>query len=224
MEYSDCRDSYVFCQAGLKDAYETIGNYNLFMVCETPDAGAFRGLPGGYLFRLCGRGELEAWKRIVVKEQYVSFVSEFYNKVYSKEEDAFFRRCTFVCETGGAPVASCFLWRAYGTIDTVAWFRVLPAHEGKGLGRALLSEILKTADCPVYLHTQPTSICAIKLYSDFGFKLITNPVIGYRKNDLAKSLPYMKKAMPEADYAKLQFAEVDDTLHKAALSSETVEF
>jgi len=117
-----------------------------------------------------------------------------------------------------------FIRQAYGQITTVGWFRVLPEHEGKGLGRALLSELLRTALCPVYLHTQPTSICAIKLYSDFGFDLIINPAIGYRKNDLAASLPYMQKIMPEADYARLRFVEVDDDLHEAALSSEIAEF
>ena len=56
--------------------------------------------------------------------------------------------------------------------------RVL-ANEGKGLGRALLTEILKNAGLPIYLHTQPTPARAIKLYSDFGFKLTTDPIIGY---------------------------------------------
>lgn len=77
---------------------------------------------------------------------------------------------------------------------------------------------------PIYLHTQPTSARAIKLYSDFGFKLITNNIIGHRKNDLTKSLPYLQKVMPKDDYKNLQFTEVDETLHRATLSSEYSEF
>ncbi|MCL2699925.1 MAG: GNAT family N-acetyltransferase, partial [Defluviitaleaceae bacterium] len=75
-----------------------------------------------------------------------------------------------------------------------------------------------------YLHTQPTSARAIKLYSDFGFKLITDPAIGHRKNYLAESLPYLEKVLPENDYAGLQFTEANDTLIKASRSSEFAKF
>ena len=107
--------------------------------------------------------------------------------------------------------------------NTIGWFRVLSEYEGQGLGRAILSEILKDAQYPIYLHTQPTSARAIKLYSDFGFKLITNQV-GYRNNDLTESLPYLQKILPEDDYKKLQFTEANDELIKAALSSDISEF
>ena len=130
----------------------------------------------------------------------------------------------FVCDMENKPVASTFIWRSYEKINTVGWFRVLPEYEGRGLGRALLSEILKAADLPVFLHTQPTSARAIKLYSDFGFKLLTDPVIGYRKNDLAESLPYLQKVLPESDYTKLRFSKANKILLGAAISSEISEF
>ena len=220
----NCQDIRSYSQSGLTAMYETVGNYNLFMICDTPNTGAFRPLPDGYAFRLCARGELDLWMRTAVDEPYVGMVADFYRAVYAKHEDEFFRRCTFACGSDGKPVACCFIWRSYGQVDTVAWFRVLPAQEGRGIGRALLGHVLKDARSPVYLHTQPTSICAIKLYSDFGFKLITNPVVGHRRNNLAESLPYMQKVMPEAAYAGLRFIQIDDTLHNAALSSEPAEF
>ena len=194
------------------------------MVCESPIPDAFRNLPEGYTFRLCGKDELEAWKRVAADEAYVDYVTEYYNRVYAPHADEFFRRCTFICDGENKPVATSMIWRSYGQINTVGWTRVLPRHEGKGLGRALLSRILRDAKYPVYLHTHPTSIKAIKLYSDFGFKLITNPVIGHRENNLAESLPYMMQAMTAADYAKLQFVEADEALHKAALTREYAEF
>lgn len=224
MAYDNSQDYCAFQQAGLADTYGTIGNYNLFMICETLNTNAFRALPDGYSFRLCRRNELEVWKRIVAEEQYVEYAADYYKKVYAKDEDEFFRRCTFVCDADDKPVATSFIWLSYGQINTISWLRVLPEHEGKGLGRALLSKILKMAQCPVYLHTHPTSICAVKLYSDYGFKLITNPVIGYRQNNLAESLPCMQKVMIEADYARLQFVEADDSLHQVALSSEVSKF
>ncbi len=221
---SNCKDYESFCKAGLSDIYQTIGGYNLFMVCEKPDKSAFRPLPSGYSIRLCREYEIEAWQHVVVEEQHVSYVGEYYDKVYAKKKDEFFRRCTFICDANDTPVASSFIWKSYDMVNTVGWFRVLPEHEGKGLGRALLTCLLSTAEYPVYLHTQPTSICAIKLYSDFGFKLITNPVIGYRQNHLAESQIYLQKVMPKSDYERLQFVEVNDDLHKAALSSKQGEF
>ena len=218
------RDYEVYTQNGVGDVYYTVGNYNLFMQCDTPDKTASRELPHGFSFRLCRNDELEVWKRVVAEEQYVDYVAEYYENVYAKHADEFFRRCMFVCNANDKPVASTFIWRSYGKINTIGWFRVLPEYEGHGLGRALLSEILKDADYPVYLHTQPTSVRAIKLYSDFGFKLLTDPIIGHRKNDLAESLPYLKKVLPDIDYKKLLFAEADSALIEAAMSSEISEF
>jgi GNAT superfamily N-acetyltransferase len=218
------KDHEAFCLKGAADLYSTIGNLNLFMQCDAPNKDAFRALPDGYSFRLCRRDELEVWKRIVAEEQYVDYVTDFYNKVYAEREDEFFTHCLFVCNADDKPVASTFIWLAYKRINTVAWFRVLPEYEGKGLGRALLSEIIKDKDLPIYLHTQPTSARAVKLYSDFGFKLITDPIIGERKNDLADSLPHLQKVLPESDYAGLQFTEADAELLAAASTGVFAEF
>jgi len=54
--------------------------------------------------------------------------------------------------------------------------------------------------------------------------IYNNPIIGFRKNDLAKSLPFLKKVMPDKYYGNLKFIETDDTLHNAALLSEQAEF
>jgi len=217
-------DYAAYIQNGVGDDYHTAGNYNLFMQCESPDRAAFSKLPAVFSFRNCRPDELEVWKRVVAEEQYIGYVTEYYDKVYASRSDEFFHRCMFVCDTREKPVASTFIWRSYGKINTVGWFRVLPEYEGRGLGRAILSKIFTDADFPVYLHTQPTSARAIKLYSDFGFKLLTNPVIGYRKNDLAESLPYLQKILPESDYKKLRFAEADKALLEAAMSSAISEF
>ena len=218
------KDQVAFCEAGIGDLNDTAGNYNLFMQCDEINKTAFRMLPDGYSFRLCMRDELEIWKRVVAEEQHVGYVSEYYEKVYKEREDEFFRRCLFVCDTEGKPVASTFIWRSYGAINTVGWFRVLPEYEGKGIGRAILSEALRNTEFPVYLHTQPTSARAIKLYAGFGFKLVTDPVVGFRNNDLKVSWTYLKKVLPAADFANLRFTEANKELLRAAMTNETSEF
>ena len=218
------QDYKAFQQAGLVDIYEKVGSCNLFMTCESPNAAAFRELSSRYRFRLCRNDELDVWMHTAVDAPYVKYAADYYRRVYEKSASEFFRRCTFVCDENDNPVATGFIWKSYGLINTLAWLRVVLEHEGKGLGRALITEVLRNTSFPVYLHTQPSSVKAIKLYSDFGFKLITDPVIGYRKNDLEKSLPIMKKVMPQSDYENLQFTLADNALLKAALSNEAAEF
>ena len=155
------KDYEAFKQNKLGNFYEKIGSYNIFMQCDSPNTSAFCELPDGYSFRLCRRDELEVWKHIVVEEQYIDYVTEYYDKVYAKHEDEFFNRCMFVCDAEGNPVASTFIWHSYGQINTIGWFRVMPKHEGKKLGRALISRILRNAEFPIYLHTQPSSVRAI---------------------------------------------------------------
>ena len=218
------KDHEVFWSKGIGDNYEKLGNRNLFMQCHYLRPNAFSSLPTGYSSRLCRRDELEIWKSVVADEQYVDYVTNYYNEVYAKNEDEFFKRCVFICNADDKPVASCLIWRSYELINTVGWFRVLPEYEGKGLGRALLSIVFKDTQTPIYLHTQPTSMRAIKLYLDFGFKLITDPVIGHRKNDLDENLKLFYTILPKDNFLAVQYTKADDALLKAALSREFSEF
>jgi len=133
--------------------------------------------------------------------------------VYGKKVDLFFEKCLFVCDINDNPIATAFVWKAYDQINAFHWFKVLKEHEGKGIGRALLSIVmqeLKQEDYPVYLHTQPGSFRAIKLYSDFGFNLLSDPVIGSRKNHLEECLPILKQFMPGEDFKNLNVSDAPD--------------
>ena len=77
---------------------------------------------------------------------------------------------------------------------------------------------------PVFLHTQPASFRAIKLYSDFGFALLMDPVIGYRKNDLEECLPILETLMYKKDFQKLQFEQAPENFLKAVKSRSIDEF
>ena len=105
----------------------------------------------------------------------------------------------------------------------IHWFKTLKKHEGKGIGRALLSYImnsLEEEEYPVYLHTQPSSYKAIGLYSSLGFKIITNSVIGYRNNDYKECLPILKEFMSKDSYDNLQFVEAPSIFNDVAKSSK----
>lgn len=209
-----------------------IDNMNLFMMCESLRTDAGRTMPQGYHFRCCRRSELPLWKRIhfdlqEVADEFSAFMDDYFQSVYAANEDLFFESCVFACDESDKPVATCFVWRAYDSIYTLHWFKVVREHEGRGVGRALLYEVMRklsTKQYPVYLHTHPASLRAMKLYSDFGFALLTDAEIGYRSNDLAKCLPYLEQNMPRDVFDGLRFASATDALLKAAKSNEHEEF
>lgn len=63
---------------------------------------------------------------------------------------------------------------------------------------------LEMHDYPVYLHTQPSSFRAIKLYSDFGFSLLSGNKFGIRTNDMDECLPILEEFMPKEYFHKLR--------------------
>jgi hypothetical protein len=77
----------------------------------------------------------------------------------------------------------------------------------QSIGRALLSIVmrkLERCDYPVYLHTQPSSFRAIKLYADFGFSLLSGDKFGTRKNDLDECMLILGQFMPQEFFQELR--------------------
>ena len=63
---------------------------------------------------------------------------------------------------------------------------------------------LEMRDYPIYLHTQPSSFRAIKLYSDFGFSLLSDDKFGIRKNDLEECMPILENFMLKKFFRELR--------------------
>lgn len=202
------------------------------MMCEKLNTEALSGMPAAFHVRNCHKNELDIWKAMPfdtpeLAAQYHEFMTKFYNSVYAEKEDLFFQKCLFVCNKDNKPIGTCFAWKAYGKITSIHWFKVLQEYEGKGIGRALLSIVMKSlseSDYPVFLHSQPDSYRAIKLYSDFGFELLSDPQIGNRQNDLQECLPILKEYMPKQYFQNLRitkspeyFLEIVGSLNKEEL-------
>ena len=208
----------------MADSLQDVLAGDLFMQCDTPNQSAFRPLPSGFSVRLCQREELNIWKTIFAQGEYIDFVNQYYDKVYAPHEDDFFSRCLFVVDENNTPIATSGTWLSYRKINTLLGFFVAPEYQGQGIGRGLLSAVMKNAECPVYLHTHPIAAKAIKLYSDFGFKFVIDATVGYRNNNLQESWPYLKEVLSEKDYANLQTVKANPALLEAALLSEYAEF
>jgi len=209
-----------------------IPDRNLFMMCEKPNPAAFSDAPAGYHIRTIQPDEMDFWYSVPFDcepgdiSPYIAYMKDYFRRVYAPQEEEFFSRCLVICGEDDVPLGTCFAWKVYGAHWTVHWFKVCKTHEGKGLGRALFSAVMKTVPddgYPVYLHTQPSSYRAIGLYTDFGFSLLTDPAIGHRDNHLSECQPILEQFMGDR-YDRLTYTHSDGTLHRAALSVEDNRF
>ena len=205
---------------------EEIPDKNIFMMCEELNRNSLTELPAGYSIRSCRPDDLDIWKMMPfddanLAKEYDGFMSDYFTTTYGGKEELFFAKTLFVCDLQDKPIATCLIWKAYDKFNTIQWFKVLKEYEGQGIGRALLSIVmqeLEMRDYPVYLHTQPSSFRAIKLYSDFGFSLLSGDRFGVRSNDLDECLPMLEQFMPKDYFQKLRIItaprEFEDTMNK----------
>lgn len=211
---------------------EEIPDYNIFMMCRQINKSALTELSAGYHFRNCKPEELEIWKAFPfdsdrVPSEYEGFMNKIINDSYGRNMDTFFLNTLFVCNEEDKPIATCSHWKAYGKINSIHWLKTLKAYEGKGLGRAVLSAVMRrfdNSDYPIYLHTQPGSFRAIKLYSDFGFHLLKGGKLGTRVNELEKCLPILKEFMPKKDFEALRITNTPEELIELLKDETTIQF
>ncbi|NRB53302.1 MAG: GNAT family N-acetyltransferase [Saprospiraceae bacterium] len=211
---------------------EEIPDLDLFMMCPQLNRSALIPLPDGYHVRSCRKDELPIWKAFpfdnpTEAKEYEGFMTGFFHSTYGGKEEQFYQDTLFICDEKDQPIATCLLWKAYGLFNTIHWLKVLKGFEGRGIGRALLSIILQDLPdtaYPIYLHTQPGSYRAIKLYSDFGFKILTDPIIGTRTNDWEACKPYLQQYMPTQAYARLQTSKAPNDFIEQLKNFNAVEF
>ena len=202
------------------------------MICKALHRRALSKLSSDFHVRTCRPEELPIWKAMPFDDpdtahEYEPFMTQFFEMTYGGKEDLFFSKTLFICDHNDIPVATCLLWKAYDEFNTIHWLKVLPGYEGLGIGRALLSLIMKNLsqeEYPVYLHTQPESYRAIKLYSDFGFELLKDDPIGMRSNDLEECLPILEDYMPKEAFLQLRVTHAPKSFLEKMQGFDTNEF
>lgn len=84
--------------------------------------------------------------------------------------------------------------RALSDIDIVT-FCVEPQHRREGIGRSLLSEVIKFAEenkCEIFLEVAEKNLVARKLYISFGFEEISERKNYYKFKDGEQNAVVMK--------------------------------
>jgi ribosomal protein S18 acetylase RimI-like enzyme len=149
---------------------------------NTPDMP----IPGSYQLRRFEPGDESAWARVETAageftdpdKALAHFAGEFGAHLSEMRE-----RCLFLETSGGEVVGTTTAWRNlefqgrdYGRIH---WVAVVPACQGKGLGRLLVTKaliLMRRWHERAYLTTQTTSWVGVHLYLTLGFlPFLTSP-------------------------------------------------
>ena len=163
-------------------------------------------LPEGFKFALYKSGDEKAWAKIETS------VSEFgdeldallyFQREFLQTPSEAERRCVFIENSQGEKIATASAWHRHTGIrrdPILHWVAVNPNYRGLGLGKALVSKVLRLmrdieGDRDFYLSTQSWSHVAVRIYMKFGFyvtgekNLIGNENADYPKNvELLKSV------------------------------------
>lgn len=79
----------------------------------------------------------------------------------------------YLLRQGDAFIGMCSYWYKPDGTAYISGLTIDPAFQGKGLGRAMMEQILvKIKDAPrIELHTHPDNIKAVSLYKSLGFEV-----------------------------------------------------
>lgn len=169
---------------------------------QTPDALS-PAVPEGITLRSYREGDEKGWAKLHTATGDFSSpeeAEEYFRGTYLSHKEELEKRAVFaVTQKDNRVVGACIAWRdpvkpslraenpdagvaGDVTVASVHWLVVAEDEQRKGIGRAIMTEILKKfarfGEAPVYLHTQPWSWKAILLYDSLGFRLQKTDTFG----------------------------------------------
>lgn len=191
---------------------KSIPYMNILMRCDEYQATPIK-LPDGFRFRGYKAGDEHIWAKFEIEiedfDTYDNAVAYFQRKYLSNPEELQ-KRLICVESEDGTPAGMVIAWfdkNGDDTISTVHWLVTSPAFQGLGIGKALVQKLLETfyelKAYPVYLHTQPWSYAAIKIYSSLGFKMLRSESILNYENQYSLAIEELKKHLPQEVMEKL---------------------
>lgn len=153
------------------------------VLMEKPDPAHYPAfeLPDGYTFCTYEEGMMDDWSRLQYGVGQIESQEEA-ARIFKQEFMPFPKdlneKSVFVKDNAGTIVAAAMLWNGnhFGkTLQRLHWLAVADEHQGKGIGRALVTRVLELFqelkyEGSIYLTTQTWSYPAIAIYLQFGFR------------------------------------------------------
>ncbi len=177
-------------------------------------------LPEGYSFRLYESGDEKHWATIetsVDEFESTDHALAYFDREFAPNAAEMKRRCTFVCDPAGLPVATATAWwsvagdKRFGLIH---WVAVTPRCQGLGLGKAVTQRAMQLlAQCesgrPAMLHTQTWSHIAVRMYHALGFRMVKDVSPLCPKNDYQSAVSVLQSVMDDAALRRLTETAVE---------------
>ena len=182
----------------------SIPYYNIIMKKDMPTAFASPALPAQFELHSYRPGVEQQWAELEYEiEDFpsVQAARAYFAKTYLSRSDLLARRGVFISdkESGGL-VGACIAWfddQNGAPVSSLHWLITKEAYQGRGIGSALIAAALsiyeKENAFPVYLHTQPWSYQAIRLYHKFGFRLMKQDSFAGYENQYALAAPVLAR-------------------------------
>lgn len=180
---------------------------------QNPMSDAFH-LPDGYAFRFYRPGDEVHWAAIetsVLEFDSRDGALEYFNRTFKPYPTELTRRCVFITNGAGIPVATATAWwvgEGENRQAALHWVAVRPEYQGKGLGKTVVRKVLtlfhlyeKGRD--IYLHTQTWSHAAVRMYYDLGFRMVKTGGAGGTENDYPEAVEILRGVLGEEMYRKL---------------------
>lgn len=145
-------------------------------------------------------------------------IAEYFEKTFLFEDSEICESCFFLKDNIEEKyVGTCCAWfsnKDKRIIPLLHWLAVVPSHRNRGCARMLITEVLKVLkqkyeNQAIYLHTQPSSFQAIKLYNDFGFNIAKKDSYGHAVNEYADAMEILEKVMNADAYMRLESSAVE---------------
>ena len=192
----------------------TIKYYNFIMKLEEIELQKSASLPSDYSFRMYEDQDEEAWAEIeysINDFQTKEAALKYFTSKYLKYPLDLKKRCIFVLNKNKEPIGSCMAWfdeKNGKNISSLHWLAVKPEFQNLGIGSFLLEKTLSVfkdlSDESVYLHTQPWSYKAIKLYLNFGFIALKEETFSDFRNEYKEAMMVLKELLDPNTYQKLE--------------------
>ena len=182
----------------------SIPYYNIIMKKDTPTTFAAPALPPQFELHTYRPGIEQQWAELeyeIGDFPSVQEASTYFAKTYSSRPALLARRGIFVSDKkSGCLVGACIAWfddQNGASVSSLHWLITKEAYQGRGIGSALIAAALNIYEqenaFPVYLHTQPWSYQAVRLYHKFGFRLMKRESFAGYENQYALAVPVLAR-------------------------------
>ncbi len=135
-------------------------------------------LPQEFALRWYEAGDEAAWLQIqAAADRLNDITADLFRKTFGDEQTAHEQRICFLTTATGEPIGTAAAWwgekGAEGRWGRIHWVAILPAFQGHGLAKPLLTVVClrlrELGHTSAYLTTSAARIPALSLYRQFGF-------------------------------------------------------